>query len=213
VRATEGAALHSLPLSFGHPPAAAVKHAAVLSIVVDGNAKRVKRLPTLYLGKAALFAERELGPVQERLVQVAGAIVEARLRPTYLMHPCEVNGRRGLYAGDLYNRSSYRRRLARLGTVFTADPYSRFAPEQEAFQCDDWGDFSPEFIVLAVSGATPGQVVQVGGALLLALLTPVRLGSLTAAELAHLSQALRSVDGVGSADPESLVEFLSPSPG
>jgi hypothetical protein len=209
VRATHRTALDSLPLPFGRPPATAVRHEAGLSVVLDGGDKRVRRLPTLYLGKGPLFAERELAPVQERLLHVASAIVDARRRPTYLLHPCEVRGRRGLYGGDFYNRSSYRRRLARLGTTFTADPYTRFNSEEGSFQCEDWGDFTAEFIVLSVSGAEPKQVVQVRGARLFALLTPVRLGALAAAELAHLARALSSVKGVGSSDPESLVEFLS----
>ena len=196
------------------PGRKAIMHEGVLSLVVPepGTTRPAKgrRLPTLYLGKAPIFAQRELSALERDLELTLQAILESRKQPIYWLHACRIDGHTCLYGGDTYNRSAYRRKLARSGMEFSSDPYVRLT-ERGRFACSDWGELAPRVIILKVSGGEPEEIVEISGAILLGLLSPARLGALGVAELSHLVRACAGVTGTGAADAGALAEHIKSS--
>jgi hypothetical protein len=197
-------------LPFGTPPGDAARHEAVLSFVMPEQTDKVRGLPLLYFGKTPLFASREIEAVKEHLVTIVELIADSRRRPTYLLHPCDIDGRRCLYGVDVFNRSPYRRRLTRLGATFSGDNHVGLSDEG-SFSSKEWGDFSPEFIITSVRSEDPDHVETISGALLLLVVSPSRLGMLTASELQRLRRALEGTKGAGSVTPRALFEFIRSS--
>lgn len=213
VRSTASGSLDSSPLE-RRAPRKATKHEGVLSLVVPepGTSRPAKgrRLPTLYLGKAPIFAQRELSALERDLELTLGAILESHKKPLYWLHACRIEGHTCLYGGDTYNRSAYRRKLARSGMEFSCYPYVRLT-ERGTFACSDWGELRPGVIILNVGGGEPEEIVETSGAILLGILSQARLGALGTAELRHLVRACAAVTGTGAGDAGTLVEHIKSS--
>jgi len=183
----------------------------VLSVVVrpPSRTTRSRRLPSLYLGTAAIFADRELSSVLHELSKCVAAIVSSSARPTYFIDPCEIGGRRGLYARDLYSRSAYRRRLVRQGVRFGDDRFPRFT-ERGTFECDDWGDFDPSFVVMDLEPDEP-QGGSMSAGLPAFVLATHRLGRLSSEELSRLIAFCKRVEVVSASDPSTVIGHLDQS--
>ena len=191
----------------GEPPSDATRHEAVFSLVVHPPERRLRRLPTLYVRSAPVFAERELSPVLESLRQIIEVVRSARERPTYALRACRLDGEPGLYGADVYNRSAFRARLARLGMDFSEDPYVELGPNHR-LQVEDWGDFEPRFFIIGVGTSAGETVVEMSGAMALVLMSNSRFGELTPPELRDLAGIFSSIRGVGCRDAAVLIEHL-----
>jgi hypothetical protein len=183
----------------------------VLSVVVrpPSGATRARRLPSLYLGSAAIFADRELSSVRQELSKCVDAIASSSARPTYFIDPCEVGGRRGLYARDLYSRSAYRRRLMRQGVRFGDDRFPRFT-ESGKFECDDWGEFAPSFVVMGLEPDDPQEIGTMSAGLMAFVLATHRFGRPSSEELSLLIAFCRRVEAASASDPSTVVGHLDP---
>jgi hypothetical protein len=173
----------------------------------SGASRGIKRLPTVYLGNSPVFADRNLDSIRERVERSVEAMVAAPRKRPYLLQPCRLEERMGLYWRDIYNRSAYRSKLVRLGVTFSEDPYPRFT-EEGAFKCEDWGAFIPDFAILAVDSTDPDGVEVIGGGLLVFGAATGRFGHASAEELGQLARMLRGVVAVSSDSPASVVDHL-----
>jgi hypothetical protein len=183
----------------------------VLSVVVRprSGATRARRLPLLYLDRAAIFADRELSIVRRELSKAVDAIASSIARPTYFIDPCEIGGRRGLYARDLYSRTAYRRRLMRQGARFGGDRYPRFT-ESGTFDCDDWGEFDPSFVIVDLDPDDPQEIGTMSAGLMAFVLATHRFGRPSSEELSRLVSLCRQVEVVSASDPSTVVGHLDP---
>lgn len=182
------------------------RHRGVLSVLVDDPRKKRRRLPTLYLRTAPVFAARELGPVTERLSMIVATIASST--PTYLTHPVEANGKVGLYVRDIYNRSAFRRRLARLGMRFGDDPFARLT-ERGFFSSSDFGEFRPGFIILdEADPEEPKKIVTTRGALIPFHFAILRFGAIPPSELSTLTRALKNTPAISAGDANVLMAAL-----
>ena len=188
-------------------PSGAVRHEGVLSLVVGIAGQKTRRLPTLYLRGAPLFAHRDQSMVVERMRMTIETVIESERRPAYVVQPCEVGGRRGLYARDTFSRSPYRRRLARAGMRFTEDPYVK-STEDGSFVCDDWGKFSPSFMVLGYDHEDPAELEVTTGAILPVTMIERRIGGITTAHLRSLISGLAGVEGYSAGDARVVATAL-----
>jgi hypothetical protein len=182
-----------------------------LSLVVpEPGTKRPakgRRLPTLYLGKAPIFAQRELEGLEGDLERTLEAILASRREPVYWLQACRIDGHTCLYGADAYNRSAYRRKLVRLGMEFSADFYVRLT-ERGTWSCSDWGELVTPTVILSVKGGDPAAVEQITGAILLGLLSGARLGSLDPPEMRRLVRAGTAMKGAAAGDPGALAEHI-----
>jgi hypothetical protein len=189
------------------PPEEATRHEAVFSLVVQPPGARFRKLPTLYVRSAPVFADKELAPVLESLQRNIEVVRSARERPTYALRACRLDGETGLYGADVYNRSPIRGRLARLGMDFSHDPYVELGPDGR-LRAQDWGELDPRFFIIGVGTAEGSEVVEMSGAMALALMSNSRFGELTARELRALASLFSSVRGVGCRDARALIAHL-----
>ncbi|MFN2489077.1 MAG: hypothetical protein ABR529_04965 [Actinomycetota bacterium] len=190
------------------PDEEAHKHEGVLSLVIADGDKRIRRLPQLFLGETLIFADRDLAQVGQMASRVVEALAHGDTSATYRLHGCEFEGRRGLYGHDFYNRSLFRNKLKRAGFSFASDPYVIFT-ERGTFENRDWGEFSPDFVILA--NGEEDEVVETSGAFLSFILSDYRLGLPERPELRRLIDALSGITAVDSVDPALLVEALRKS--
>jgi hypothetical protein len=182
-------------------------HEGLISVVVEEREGTIRPLPRLYLSTAPIFAARDIDSVQVSLRNLVLAITKAATRePVYLLHGCELDGHKGIYAGNPFNRSKYLRTLAQLGVNLTPHPYLRLTPEG-GFQPADRGRFQPSFILLGDSGKEDGVFLERGGKLLYRIASR-RLGVLGKEELGALARTIEGLDGVGADDPRDAVAAL-----
>jgi hypothetical protein len=207
VRSTAPGISEWLPASVASPGDGSASYEGVLNLVTEPQTQKVRRLPTLYLGKAPFFGHRNLAAVQEYVGRAAALLVQSSTQPTYLLRACHWRSRPGLYGADFHNRSAFRRKLTSLGMTFGDEPFVQLN-DRGNFRSSAWGDISPEFLVMKTSAEDPESVAVVAGALLLTMVSGTRLGALSAAELSRLAAALSSTTGVGSPHPEAVVSFL-----
>lgn len=198
--------LVSLPLVFDQPARDDSCRPRVFSLVADDEKQKLRRLPTLYFGTTPIFSDRSITRVLEELVFVVKAVVASRTRATYLLHACEIDGRRGLYGLDTHNRSPYRRRLARAGVRFAERPFVTFG-ERSTFTCGDWGEFPPDFMVFR-PGEGIGGVTRIPRAFALFALASARLGRPGPEEVRRLLAALDTTSLLVSHDPVALVQSV-----
>lgn len=171
-------------------------------MLVRNGDGRVRRLPSLYFGRAQVFAHRDVTEVMRRLSRYASAVAQLPSKPTYLVQACEIDSKRGIYARDLFNRNPFRRKLSRHGLAFADSPVVTTGPS--GFECTDWGPFDPQFALVY----TPEEsaVVPVSGARLAASLATFHLGGLQPAEFARLVAACRDVPAFGGHDPGAVAD-------
>lgn len=180
--------------------------------MVDDPGKKTRALPTMYHGNAQLYADRDVDKVRSRLALTIDAVLHARERPAYLISACSVDGRRGLFARDLFNREPYRLRAARAGLELADDPYLRMTPDGR-FECEGWAPFSPEYIVVRkVRGHGRGEENLNKGALLTFVFGILRVGDVGMMELHHLTSTIKTAEVVIEDDPVRLVERLRAAP-
>jgi hypothetical protein len=209
--------LGQLSTPVGKPKRRDRQHEGMFSLVIDtmdltgDPAKKARKLPALYMGNAAVFADRSIDAVCARANKLVEAMVRSHERPTYCFHPIHFDDRFGLYGRDLFNRSVYRRRLERLGVTFSADPYPRLT-ERGAFECDDWGEISPEVVMLAADDADhPERIVQTGGALLPFSFLTMRFGPVHPSEIRLVTSVSKRMTAVSAQDPAAIMAFLRTS--
>lgn len=196
-----------LPDALAEPPAGAPREEGILSLVVQEPGDRVRRLPSLYFGRAQVFAHRAVDEVLRHLARLASAITQISERPTYLVQACELDGIRGLYLRDLFNRSAFRRKLMRLGLAFVDDPVvTRAGP---GFACTRWGPFQPSFAVVY----TGDEAIDLSPstARLTAMMATFHLGGLGTAEFRALLRACRGIRAIGGEDASAVVERVRSS--
>jgi hypothetical protein len=167
-----------------------------LSLVGANAVGQVRRLPLLYLGRAPLFGARNVTDLTRRLVQVAELLMSSYRQPTYALASCDLEGRAGLYAMDLYNRSSRRLKLQRLGLTFSDLPFIRLAPDGRCMTAEH-DIFSPKFLILA----NRPQGALTSPAKLLMILATLRLGLPAPSELNLLAELGESVQVIHGDDP------------
>ncbi len=208
-RSTVAGLAQQLPRSVAEPPGDDERQEGLLTVLVREDEGPVRRLPSLYFGRAQVFAHRDVSGVMERLSGFASAIEELPAKETYLVQACEIHGRRGIYARDLFNRTPFRRKLARHGLRFAEAPVVTTGPS--GFECDDWGPFDPAFAL--VYTPDEGAVVPVSAARLAATLATFHLGGLEASEFSRLVSACRKLDAFGGDDPAAVAHKARSVPG
>jgi hypothetical protein len=95
----------------------------------------------------------------------------------------------------------------RLGMVFAEDPYTTLT-ERGTFECDDWGEFTPAFMVFGYEDDDPAQVLVTTGAMLPMTAIDLRIGRVTPEQLHLLVDSLRSIKAWSAGDSEALVTAL-----
>ncbi|HEX2295926.1 MAG TPA: hypothetical protein VHN37_11525 [Actinomycetota bacterium] len=145
--------------------------------------------------------------VVDRLHEAVDAFVRSPERPAYMLTACAIDGRRGLFATDFYNRSAYRHRLRRLGMTFSDHPFAFFDGESR-FAAADTEHFRPSFVALAGQSDRPPGIVRTTGARFLHLFTFYRIADIDAVELSALARLLPAVEGLSATEPEDLVDAL-----
>ena len=177
---------------------------------MDGPARnpRTKRFPTVYLGNQPVFAARDVGAVAERFDQLLSLLVHADREANYLLQPCRLDGRPGLYAREIFNRSAYRRKLERLGVSFSGENHARLTP-RGTFYSAAWGEFKPAFVLwLDEFDDDPTRVIPKQRGLAATLIGGYRLGNIPPSELGDLVAALKSAPMLSAGDPKALVAHL-----
>ncbi|MGH2806106.1 MAG: hypothetical protein ACRDKT_02400 [Actinomycetota bacterium] len=187
----------------------APRFTGTFSVVVDHSDAGFRRLPTLYLGSAQLFADRSVDTVVDKTAAIVASTIEAPRRATFLLTPCRVADRVGLYGRDVFNRSIFRIKLEREGVEFATDPYV-VLDEDGSFLSTDWGRIRPAFVVLNGAGETPDDVIRSEGALLAFSLATFRIGRFGAADLTALTRAVAGIGSVAALEPAAVVRALSP---
>jgi hypothetical protein len=187
-------------------PEEAPRHAATLSLVA-GATGRVRRLPILYLGTAPLFGGRAMDDIVTRLGETALVVEESYRIATYALVACHMHGRPGIYASDLYNRSSERRRWSRHGVSFCERPFVRFDSAGQ-FRALGRSPFVPKFLIL---GNRSSQSDRPTRAQLLVLLAALRLGPPAPRELHVLNRTLEHVPALYDVEASPFIDASLPT--
>ncbi|MDQ3987252.1 MAG: hypothetical protein M3280_12250 [Actinomycetota bacterium] len=161
----------------------------------------------MYVGNQPLYADRRPESVVERLHKWVEVIRSHKDEAFYLLQPCRLEGRIGVYAREIFNRSSYIRKLNRSGMEFSGENHVRLTG-RGTFESAAWGEFKPSFIIWLDELDDPRQVVVKSQALSSALLGPYRIGQMPAAELKSLIDATRTAPMVSAGEPTAVVEHL-----
>lgn len=173
----------------------------VVSFVAPEPSDGIRPLPTLHFGRREIFADRSVERVARRLHHLASTIIKASERPTYMLQPCRYGTQLGLYAKDFFNRSKSRFELRREGFVFADDPFTRLVGDG-AVECDDWGRFVPQFLIL---NANPeSSEVEVSRGRIVFMLTSFKLGPTTPWDIMQLQQVTKSSLTIRALDPASV---------
>ena len=189
-------------------PAGGRRFEGVLTVVGDEPGARGKRrLPSLFYGKAAMYAGRDLGKVRERLHRMASVAAGSPVKPHFLLTPCRLGGTFGLYGRHVFNRAPYRLQLQRHGFEFADDPVVTLGADG-GWTTEAWGPIPPSFVVLSINEPGSNAVRAMTGARMLFHLGSYHLGPLTPERLALLARASSSLVGIGAAEPGALAEHL-----
>lgn len=196
-------------MAWGTPPDGAPRFEGIFSLVVDDPAKKTRTLPSVYHANAQIFSDRDVDKARARLVRTIDAVLRSKERPAYLVAACAVDGRRGLYARDVFNREAFRLRAIRAGLEVSDDPYVTMTASGE-FECEGWEPFRPEFVVAkSLRGPRGREAENVNkGAFLTFLFGILRVGDMGMVELHHLASTIKNAEVVVDDDPEELVETL-----
>lgn len=208
VRCTAPDVLERLGYHSTEPPAGAEAHDRIFSIVIDEGGGRTRSLPMLYHGPAQIFADRHLENLALRLNRALEAIAAAETEALYMATACRIGDTYGLYMRDLFNRASFRLHMSRLGVDFAEDPYTKLLPSGR-FECRDWGEFDPSFLVSGGPFPLDPDAVEVRrGAMAPFMFGVFRLGRITPRELAHLGRFVRNARVLASQSPHAVVEAV-----
>ena len=174
------------------------------SIVVDQADKKVRTMPTMWILKVRAFVHRTVDEVLDNVRRTIAAVKAGVHEPVYCVTACEVNGKRGLYARDFFNRSRLRRNLVKRGLRFSSDPFVRLSPT--GWRCDDWGEFHPEFALFFVPFEDVSRTVRAGEAAFNILGN--RLGLPQPDELGLLRRDMSSIQRLATVDLDALFAAL-----
>lgn len=208
IRSTEPGTLASMGYEIDAPPAGVDGHLGIFSVVVDAREQKTRALPMLFHGAAQIFAHRDLAALATRLDRALEVIAAADRDWAYMTNAVRIGGSYGLYTRDLFNRSSFRIHMRRLGAEFADDPYVTLLPSG-SFRCGDWGEFEPEFLV--AGGPFPSDDFAVedrGGGLAPFMFGVLRVGRITAPELALLARFVRRAPVLSTKSPHALIDVL-----
>lgn len=208
IRSTAPGVLGKLGSFHEDPPANATTRERVFSVVVDDHGKKTRSLPSLYHGRAQIFAHRDVGALRPRLERALQVIEAADREAAYQATACRVGGVHGIYTRDLFNRSSYRLHLSRLGVEFADDPYVTLMPSGW-FKCADWGEFEPRFLI--AGGPYPQDdegLVDKRGGLVPFFFGILRVGQIAPSELVHLAKFVRRAPVLSSRNAQAVVEAV-----
>lgn len=168
----------------------------------------IRRLPVFYLSMDPFFAHRELDTLRTTIHDTISLAIQTPDSATYVAQACSVAGKRGIYAKELYNRSTFRRKLARLGFEFSDDPLLRLN-EEGSFTSSDTPPFVPEFIVLGgKDDSDPMKVMALTRALAIWTLASFRFGRIGSVELGRLVQACGRSSVVAAGDARAVAGYL-----
>lgn len=192
-----------------HPPdRVPVSPGPVLSLVADDGRSPIRRVPVLYFGRAPVFGHRDVQVVAGRLPHLVDSILRAIEIPTFALIACELAGHRGVLAGDLYNRSRFRRRLAQSGLRMEDDPFLYLTAEG-TLQSTAGSSFSPSFFVYEERAADAPAIVRPSRAWVVYGFASTRVGATRAQDLRSLSRIATDLVALGSVDPSHLVRSLT----
>ncbi|HEY7874621.1 MAG TPA: hypothetical protein VIG64_05815 [Actinomycetota bacterium] len=181
----------------------------IFNIVLDESDGHTRALPRLHHGRALIFADRDIHALGERIQRALEVIDAQDTQAAYMANAIRIGDRYGLYTRGSFNRESFRLHLKRLGVEFANDPYSVLSPDG-AWQCRDWGRFSPSFMI--VGGPYPDDPEAVEdrqGGLVPFMFGVLRVGRITAPELALLGRFVRTAPLLASFSPRAIVESLT----
>jgi hypothetical protein len=181
---------------------------AVLNVVTYEERTKVRKLPSLYLGKGQFFIHREEARVREELESTIQAMRRAANESVYLATPCELDGHLGLYFKDYFNRSKFRRGLERAGVNLAPERVMRYAGGGR-FESETHGEFTPEFVIPTNEHETiASEVIDAPPGEAAFMLSSFRFGMTDATELGSLIALVRDVHLFGSGEPAPLVARL-----
>lgn len=181
---------------------------AALSLVVPDRSKKQRRLPSVYLDKALIFAHRDQELVLDRLSEAVYAAIRSRRSPIFKIQACRIGERVGLYARDMHNRSAFARRLRRSGVEFANDGFVQLENDG-TFSTEDFGRFAPEFAILNILDPDdPDRIVHPTPAEFPFLLSLFRLGKTGPVDLRALISATSRMEAMGAKNPEPLIKRI-----
>lgn len=199
MRSTSAEVLDSSSFDVGAPDEDFKGQEGVLSVVTDESPGEGfgRRLPSLYLDKALLFASRHVEEVGQKLQETIDTLRASEKHPTYLAQACKRGDTTGIYASELNVRAANRKRLERAGLNFAVDPFVRYFGKH-GFSCDDFGTFSLGFVIVA---GPPGTVISPANAVF--SLAARRLWKISVPELTELTLVLTETPIVGGSNEDA----------
>lgn len=178
-----------------------------MSVVIEDPSKRVRRLPSIYLGPSPVFVTRKPEQLKALLHRTLGLLRTASERSTFALTPIRLDEHLGLYARDMAVRETFRNYLKRLGATFADEPFVELL-DDERLQ-GSWGEFSPEFMILGhYDEEEPERVLETSGAFVPFALAQFRLGHVSVLELKRLVGLCDGPLVMSSANPIELVGAL-----
>jgi hypothetical protein len=165
-------------------------------------------MPMLYLGRSPMFSAREIGEVSRLLKDAVGKIAASARRPLYSLQACRIDDHVGFYARDFFNRSVHRMHLRRGGVTFADDFFARLTRDG-TFECDEWGEIVPQFVIVRHHRENPKTLRLISGARLIATVAACRFGTIGETEFRSLARLFSSVVGIGCDDVEALVTYVA----
>lgn len=208
VRSTAPGVLDPLGYRLPQPADDAKQWPRQFSFVIDGSDSRTRALPMLHHGRANVFADRRVENLGARVNRALEALATRDEVATFQATACRLGDAYGLYARDLFNRSSFRIYMRRLGVEFSDDPYIELTSTGR-LKCNDWGEFDPEFVV--GGGPYPKEEEEVEerrGGLTPFMLGVLKFGPMKPDELALLTRIIRAAPVLVSRSPSSIVDTL-----
>ena len=159
------------------------------------------------MSRAPVFADRDPALVVAGAARAARMMVSAMQRPTYVLAPCEIDGIRGLYGKDVFNRSAFRRSLRREGVSFSADQC--IVLQDGVVSSEEWGEFDPRFAILPdLPEEEEADRTRPRGGWLVFELSTFRIGGVTKTELRDLISLAARLRAVGSVDAAVVVDEI-----
>jgi hypothetical protein len=206
VRSSHPGILAGLKGFVTEPPVDEPVEEGVLSLVIDEEGKKIRSLPSIYLGPQLVYAHRDVNRVSAVLGEWSNAVRGSAERSVYTLRACTYGEMKGLYGRDMFAGSPFRRKLQRLGVEFDDSPFVEYAGG--GFQSDAIGFIRPDFIILGGDDEDDPEIMTTTGAMLPFVMVTYRLGPVHKDELADLVSTLRTVKAVSASRPQALLDAL-----
>lgn len=208
VRSNVSGLLGSLDLPYGKPNDDGSTIEGGLSLVIrdPSESRGVRRLPMVWLEAYPLFADRSLDVVKARMTLAGQTVVDAASVPTYMLYAAQLDGAWGLYGRDLFERSTYRRKLMRLGLDMSPLPFVIL--DENGFQSPDGDPFTPRFALLGGGDDDPDRAEWFGGALVPFTISSYRFGPAGPDEIRRIVRYSSDITALGANRPEVAIAAL-----